>query len=67
MPIDSISGYWTLGQYSTVKKIGILGAGMMGQGIACVSAVAGIEVVLKDVSLEAAEKGKAYSAKLFDK
>jgi 3-hydroxyacyl-CoA dehydrogenase/enoyl-CoA hydratase/3-hydroxybutyryl-CoA epimerase len=52
---------------STMKKIGILGAGMMGQGIAYVSAVAGIEVVLKDLSLEAAEKGKAYSAKLFDK
>ena len=50
-----------------MKKIGILGAGMMGEGIACVSAVAGIEVVLKDVSLEAAEKEKAYSANLFDK
>ncbi len=50
-----------------VKKVGILGAGMMGQGIAYVSAKVGIEVVLKDVSLEAAEKGKAYSAKLMDK
>ena len=50
-----------------VKKVGILGAGMMGQGIAYVSAMAGIEVVLKDVSLEAAEKGKAYSEKLLDK
>jgi len=50
-----------------VKKVGILGAGMMGQGIAYVSALAGIEVVLKDVSLDAAEKGKAYSAKLLDK
>ncbi len=52
---------------TAVNKIGILGAGMMGQGIAYVSAVAGIEVVLKDVSLEAAEKGKAYSGKLLDK
>ena len=52
---------------TTVKKIGILGAGMMGQGIAYVSALAGIEVVLKDVSIEAAEKGKAYSEKIFDK
>jgi 3-hydroxyacyl-CoA dehydrogenase/enoyl-CoA hydratase/3-hydroxybutyryl-CoA epimerase len=52
---------------STVKKVGILGAGMMGQGIAYVSAVAGIEVVLKDISLEAAEKGKAYSARVLDK
>ena len=50
-----------------VKKVGILGAGMMGQGIAYVSAMSGIEVILKDVSLEAAEKGKAYSEKLLDK
>lgn len=49
------------------RKVGVLGAGMMGAGIAYVSAAAGIEVVLKDVSLEAAEKGKAYSAKLLDK
>ena len=50
-----------------VKKLGVIGAGMMGQGIANVAAMAGIEVVLKDVSLEAAEKGKAYSAALLDK
>lgn len=50
-----------------VQKLGILGAGMMGQGIAYVAAKVGIEVVLKDVSLEAAEKGKAYSEKLLDK
>lgn len=50
-----------------VKKVGILGAGMMGQGIAFSSATAGIEVVLKDISVEAAEKGKAYTAKLLDK
>ncbi|WP_457787141.1 3-hydroxyacyl-CoA dehydrogenase NAD-binding domain-containing protein [Pseudomonas sp. PL-6] len=49
------------------KKVGVLGAGMMGAGIAYVSAAAGIEVVLKDLSIEAAEKGKAYSAKLLDK
>ncbi|MEO4048805.1 3-hydroxyacyl-CoA dehydrogenase NAD-binding domain-containing protein [Pseudomonas sp. CAU 1711] len=53
-------------QYVT-KKVGVIGAGMMGAGIAYVSAAAGIEVVLKDVSIEAAEKGKAYSAKLLDK
>ncbi len=52
---------------STVKKLGVMGAGMMGQGIAYVSALAGIEVVLKDVSLESAEKGRAYSEKLLDK
>lgn len=50
-----------------VKKVGILGAGMMGAGIAYVSAGAGIDVVLKDVSVEAAEKGKNYSAGLLEK
>lgn len=50
-----------------VKKLGVLGAGMMGAGIAYVSAKAGIEVVLKDVDQASAEKGKAYSAKLEDK
>ena len=52
---------------SQVKKVGILGAGMMGAGIAYVSAKVGIEVVLKDVSQEAADKGKAYSEGLMDK
>ncbi|MEL6589806.1 MAG: 3-hydroxyacyl-CoA dehydrogenase NAD-binding domain-containing protein, partial [Bacteroidota bacterium] len=50
-----------------VKKLGILGAGMMGAGIAYVSAKVGMDVVLKDVSIEGAEKGKAYSRKLLDK
>ena len=50
-----------------VKKVGILGAGMMGAGIAYVSAQAGIRVVLKDVSVEAAEKGKDYSRGLLKK
>ncbi len=49
-----------------VQKVGVLGAGMMGAAIAYVSAQAGINVVLKDVSQEAAEKGKAYSTKLCD-
>lgn len=49
------------------RKVGVLGAGMMGAGIAYVSASAGIEVVLKDISLAAAEKGKAHSAALLDK
>ncbi|HLY34583.1 MAG TPA: enoyl-CoA hydratase-related protein, partial [Jatrophihabitantaceae bacterium] len=48
-------------------KVAVLGAGMMGAGIAYVSARAGIDVVLKDVSLEAAESGKGYSVKLLDK
>ena len=47
-----------------ITKIGVLGAGMMGAGIAYVSAKAGYDVVLKDVSIEAAEKGKGYSEKL---
>ena len=47
-----------------IKKIGVLGAGMMGAGIAYVSAKAGFDVVLKDVTIEAANKGKAYSEKI---
>jgi len=46
------------------KKVGILGAGMMGAGIAYAQASRGIVSVLKDVSVEKAEHGKAYSAKL---
>jgi 3-hydroxyacyl-CoA dehydrogenase/enoyl-CoA hydratase/3-hydroxybutyryl-CoA epimerase len=48
-------------------KMVVLGAGMMGAAIAYVSAKAGIEVVLKDVSQDAADKGKAYSEKLLAK
>jgi len=47
-----------------IAKIGVLGAGMMGAGIAYVSAKAGFDVVLKDVTIEAANKGKAYSEKI---
>ncbi len=50
-----------------VTKVGILGAGMMGAGIAYVSAQAGIEVVLIDASQEAADRGKGYSEGLMDK
>ncbi|GAA4110404.1 3-hydroxyacyl-CoA dehydrogenase NAD-binding domain-containing protein [Streptomyces hundungensis] len=50
-----------------VRKVAVLGAGMMGAGIAYSCARAGIEVVLKDVSIEAAQKGKAYSEKLLAK
>ncbi|MFI2812893.1 3-hydroxyacyl-CoA dehydrogenase NAD-binding domain-containing protein [Microbulbifer sp. JSM ZJ756] len=46
-----------------VKKVGILGAGMMGAGIAYACAMKGVEVVLKDVSQEAADKGKGYAEK----
>ncbi len=50
-----------------IAKLGILGAGMMGQGIAYSAAAAGLTVILKDVTQEAADKGKAYSAMLMDK
>ena len=49
------------------SKVGVLGAGMMGAGIAYSTAIKSIPVVLKDVSVENAEKGKAYSQKLLDK
>jgi len=48
-------------------KVGILGAGMMGGGIAWANASRGIACVLKDVSQDKAEAGKAYSAKLLEK
>lgn len=50
-----------------VRKAAVLGAGMMGAGIAYSCAKAGIDVVLKEVSQEAAEKGKAYAAGLLEK
>ena len=55
-----------IAKYKTTK-VGVLGAGMMGAGIAYVTASRGIQVILKDVSLETAEKGKAYSQKILDK
>jgi len=50
-----------------VNRLGILGAGMMGAGIAYVSAYAGMQVVLLDMSKDDAEKGKDYSRKLLQK
>ncbi len=50
-----------------IKKVGILGAGMMGAGIAYVTAKVGIDVVLLDTEIANAEKGKAYSASILDK
>ncbi len=50
-----------------VRKMGVLGAGMMGAGIALVSAQAGIEVVLIDRDRDAADRGKAYTAQYMDK
>ncbi|MBI5442596.1 MAG: enoyl-CoA hydratase/isomerase family protein [Deltaproteobacteria bacterium] len=49
------------------SKVGMLGAGMMGAGIAHATTRAGIEVVLLDVTQEAAEKGKAYSRTVLEK
>lgn len=51
----------------TAKKVAVLGAGMMGAGIAYVCARGGMDVMLKDVSLEAAQRGKNYSKTLTDK
>ena len=51
----------------SVKKLGVLGAGMMGAGIALVSAQAGIEVVLIDQTQEAADRGKNFAEKHLDK
>lgn len=48
----------------TTQKVGVIGAGMMGAGIAYASAIKGIPVVLKDIVLQAAEKGKGYSDKI---
>lgn len=48
------------------RRIGVLGAGMMGAGLAYVSAQAGLDVVLLDTTLEAAERGKSYGANLMD-
>ena len=49
------------------RKVGVLGAGMMGAGIAYVSAQAGLEVVLIDTDAEAAQRGKDYSVRILDK
>ncbi|UWQ94669.1 enoyl-CoA hydratase/isomerase family protein [Rhodobacteraceae bacterium M385] len=51
----------------TVQKVGILGAGMMGAGIAYVSALAGIEVVLIDAAQDSADRGKAHADGILDK
>ena len=50
-----------------VTKLGILGAGMMGAGVAYVSAYAGMQVILLDMSKDNAEKGKDYSRELLQK
>ena len=50
-----------------VSKVGVIGAGMMGAGIALVSALAGIEVVLIDAKQDAADRGKSYTSDYMDK
>ncbi len=49
---------------TTLKTVGVVGAGFMGAGIAYVSAQAGLKVILIDRDQEAADKGKAHSDKL---
>ena len=51
----------------SVKRLGVIGAGMMGAGITYVAANAGIDVVLIDSTVEAAERGKAHAADILDK
>ena len=50
-----------------VTRLGIIGAGMMGAGIAFAAARSGVDVVLLDATDDAAERGKGYSVKLLDK
>ena len=50
-----------------VRKLGVIGAGMMGAGIAYVAANAGIEVVLIDAAQDAADRGKAHAEGILDK
>jgi len=52
---------------TSLKKIGVLGAGMMGAGIAYVTAKGGMEVVLLDRDIDYATKGKAYAEKIVEK
>jgi 3-hydroxyacyl-CoA dehydrogenase / enoyl-CoA hydratase / 3-hydroxybutyryl-CoA epimerase len=49
---------------STIKRVGIIGAGFMGASVGYVTALAGIDVVLIDRDQESADRGKAHSAKL---
>ena len=63
MPLGINKGFE---RYKT-KKVGILGVGMMGAGIAYVTAKVGIDVVLLDTDIAGAEKGKAYSETILDK
>ena len=51
----------------SVQRVAVLGAGMMGAGIALSAALAGIDVVLKDLDLAHADKGKAYAEKVLGK
>ncbi|SDT80022.1 3-hydroxyacyl-CoA dehydrogenase NAD-binding domain-containing protein [Actinoplanes derwentensis] len=56
-----------IGEVPPITKVAVLGAGMMGAAIAYVSARAGLPTVLRDVTLEGAQRGKAYSEKLVGK
>ncbi len=51
---------------AATKRVGVLGAGMMGHGIAYVAATAGMDVILKDISFSKAAAGKASAAAILD-
>jgi 3-hydroxybutyryl-CoA dehydrogenase len=53
--------------FMAIKKVGVVGTGQMGAGICQVAAAAGFDVVMSDINLAVAEKGKASIAKLLDK
>jgi 3-hydroxyacyl-CoA dehydrogenase/enoyl-CoA hydratase/3-hydroxybutyryl-CoA epimerase len=64
---EAIDSTEDLEEEDSISKVGVIGAGMMGSGIAYEVAKAGIDVVLKDVDLQSAEKGRAYSEKVCNK
>jgi len=64
---DAIDSTKDVDELDEISKVGVIGAGMMGAGIAYEVAKAGIDVVLKDVDLQMAEKGRSYSEKVCNK
>ena len=63
----SVHGCRTVGEKMSVKKIGVIGAGQMGHGIALVSAQAGFDVILRDIKDEYVQKGVSKIEKFLDR